>query len=499
MTHSIFAQIDGITWQHCYGGGTGDVANEVVSIPGGSAFIGGTLSVDGDVDGANHGLSDIWLVISDESGALQQQYCYGSGYAEYGTDLVALSDGGYFLAATTTAGSLCNNGSFDGWAARVDGTGAILWSHCMGGNLVDYVRACAATPDGGFLLAGAMQSTGGDMGSGLGSYDAVLRKLDGNGVVQWTKRYGGMGDDGFERILVKEDGTIYLIGYSNTSTLPNAHDNYDGWMVRTQPDGTLIDQMTFGGTAIEELYDGCFATNGTIVLTGFTRSNNGQATGNHGAADQWVIAVDQSLNELWHTCVGGVDEDAGKYVLPLNNAILLLGTTESSTGNFTGLGLGGVDYTATMLDLTTGAVNDLDVFGGPSDDLLYGAVLDDEGSALLVGETASNTGDVSGNHGGYDAWVIKLGLSVGIKERTQFTFGMQPNPTKGELTITLDEADDVRSIRLYDAFGRLLLDHSIQGNPPIHTLDMSDRSAGCYVVAIELFDGTRSTQRVIKQ
>ncbi|MCS3796147.1 hypothetical protein [Niastella sp. OAS944] len=47
-------------------------------------------------------------------------------------------------------------------------------------------------------------------------------------------------------------------------------------------------------------------------------------------------------------------------------------------------------------------------FGSSADDFALGVMLTKAGEILVTGVITGNNGDVSGNHGGIDAWLFKI-------------------------------------------------------------------------------------------
>ena len=56
-------------------------------------------------------------------------------------------------------------------------------------------------------------------------------------------------------------------------------------------------------TSIEQTTDGGY------IVAGFTGSNDGDVSGNHGNGDYWIVKLDATGNILWQRCLGGSDYD----------------------------------------------------------------------------------------------------------------------------------------------------------------------------------------------
>jgi hypothetical protein len=68
---------------------------------------------------------------------------------------------------------------------------------------------------------------------------------------------------------------------------------------------------------------------------------------------------------------------------------------------------GGEDFWTLLLD-TDGKILNSNNLGGSSSDTGEGAIPTPDGAYIGVGRTESNNGDVSGNHGLSDIWVVKF-------------------------------------------------------------------------------------------
>lgn len=131
--------------------------------------------------------------------------------------------------------------------------------------------------------------------------DFIIIKLDDELNVEWKKNHDGGfgGNDQANAIAVKSSGTIFVTGYTTSST------EKDYLTVCYKPDGTLMWSKTYNGIANkdDEARD-IFADNtGTIFVTGSSRI--------HTTKDYLSIQYDDNGNQLWaakyrslhqHTC-----------------------------------------------------------------------------------------------------------------------------------------------------------------------------------------------------
>lgn len=76
---------------------------------------------------------------------------------------------------------------------------------------------------------------------------------------------------------------------------------------------------------------------GGSVASGHTLSNDGDVTGNHGLKDYWVAKCDAEGNLQWQKCLGGSGpESAGCVVQTADGGYVCSGSTRSTDGDVTG-------------------------------------------------------------------------------------------------------------------------------------------------------------------
>ena len=117
------------------------------------------------------------------------------------------------------------------------------------------------------------------------------------------------------------------------------------------------------------------------------------------------------------------------------------------------------------------------------------------GGCIVAGHAVSNNGDVSGNHGSGDAWVVKLGEGPnGVDELGTNTFTIAPNPAHALLRIGLSAPMNNARITLSNALGAEVLQERMSGLSA--TLDLSDLPRGLYLLTLRSDKGV-SSQRVM--
>ena len=338
-----------VSWSKCYGGGGVDIAYSILRIKGetdsGYIVAGTTLSNDGDVTG-NHGFHDVWVIKTDASGNLMWQKTLGGSANDVAWSIKQTRDGGFIVASETESndGDVSgNHGMRDYWIVKLDKTGNIMWEKAYGGSLDEYPLSIDVTNDGGFIVAGSATSSDGDVSSILGMADYWLVKLDSVGTIQWEKSYSGFGIDYATSVVQTKDSGYVISGQSsyNPNNDGKFHsvikiDKYgaiqwsakpgrtldaiqttsgDYVSIHSDTSGYVVNKMnnngiqswskSMGGSVGEVPEDILQTDDGGYAIAGYTGSNDGDVTGNHGSWDFWVVKLAPDLTEVRALETGG--------------------------------------------------------------------------------------------------------------------------------------------------------------------------------------------------
>jgi hypothetical protein len=294
---------------------------------------------------------------------------------------------------------------------KLSADGNIVWQQEFGGSGTERGESIIKTSDGGFMVGGYSNSTDGDVNSNHGDYDAWLIKLSASGTVAWQKLFGGSDYDAVNSVLETSGGFAVCASSGSTNgdlSSTTLHGGRDVWIYTIDTQGNFISGKTYGGSNGEG--------GGQIYLSGdgylfsaTTASNNGDVSGNHGYVDTWLVKTDGLGNIVWQKCYGGTDMDNAEICnVDASGNIVLAGYTFSRSGDITS-SKGGED----MWVLKTAAGGNIiysGVLGGKNGDMCNMAIPTADGMYISAGRSNSTSGDVTGNHGGEDVWVVKFGL-----------------------------------------------------------------------------------------
>lgn len=405
-----------LVWQKSLGGTSIDRAAAVTRTSDNHiVVVGSTESADIDVAGA-HGGSDIWLVKLASSGSLVWQKCLGGSFDDYGNDVVATADSGTVVigVARSTDGDITSNlGNEDLWVAKLDKQGAIEWERSYGGSDKDRGFSVITTIDGGYVLLGQTKSNDIDVSFNNGNYDVWVCKIDALGSIEWEHALGGSnGDEGSEIIQTADSGYL-VVGntLSNNGDVSGNNGGYDAWVIKLTPQGNLQWQHALGGSSTDRAY-AVIETSDGYIIAGHSFSNNGDVSGNHGNTDAWAFKLDYSGGLIWQRALGGAYSDWASSVIKTPSGFLILGGTDSVDGQVSG-NHGSMDYWLVELD-SVGNILWQNPLGGSEDDEGYDIAVLADGTYILVGGSRSQDGDVNEPRGSEDFWFVNISFNYAV-------------------------------------------------------------------------------------
>jgi hypothetical protein len=452
-----FSQTYNIQWQKCLGGTGSETARNVIQTSdGGYISVGYTQSVDGDVT-LNHGSTDVWVQKVNSIGTLQWQKCYGGSLNENGFCIISTTDGGYMISGLTfsndgeVSGNHTNSSAYhDAWLIKIDNIGNIQWQKCYGSSGLDYAKSVIQTSDGGYIFTGCCAENNGDVTGNHGNLDVWCVKVNSIGVIQWQKSYGGTGQDESLNIKATSDGGYVICGFtsSNDGDVTGNHGGQnDAWLIKIDNIGNIQWQKCYGGLNSEIAHGTSLTFDGGFIFVGYSNSTDGDLTLNYGSNDVWVVKVNNTGVIQWQKTFGGSNSDKANEIIQTNDGSYLVSAiTKSNDINIT-------DNHGTNDDLwlikisSIGNIQWQKCYGSFGNDYNYCSIQKTtDGGVILAGGAANNTGDVSGFHGGmFDLWLVKLSennSTNSVTEALKDKFYISPNPITSTFTINGIESID---------------------------------------------------------
>ena len=489
-----------IEWQKSLGGSVNDWGYSIdQTIDGGYVVAGKTESDDGDVTN-NFGFTDFWVVKLSSDGIVQWQKSLGGSSSDEAHSIQQTTDGGYIIAGYTGSSDgdvTVSLGGADFWIVKLDEMGVIEWQKSVGGSNNDIAYSIQQTIEGGYIVAGETWSNDGDVTNNNGSRDIWVVKLNTSGEIEWQKSLGGSNDERGSHIIQTIDGTFIVAGftYSNDGDITENNGVVDGWLVKLAATGEIDWQKSIGGSAEDLLGAIQQTTEGGYVVTGHTHSDDGDVSGNHGDWDAWVVKLDNTGNLEWQNAIGGSDSDLARSIeQTIDGGYVVGGITGSSDGDISGNN-GSGDYLVVKLS-QNGAIEWQKSLGGVSPDDARSIQQTPDGGYIVGGISQSNDGDVAGNHGERDYWVVKLGSNLGVDENQLNNFAvLSPNPNSGKFTLSFSEEITVTSVKVINVLGKTVYSET---NIPRGTFEIEQNfTAGVYFVKVYSANSATTVKMIV--
>jgi hypothetical protein len=189
-----------------------------------------------------------------------------------------------------------------------------LWSQTYGGVSSDAAEALVQTSDGGYALAGYTTSFG------AGSYDFWLVKTDANGNMEWNQTYGGAGIEHACALVGTSDGGFALLGTASFGA-----GKRDFWLVKTDEFGNMKWNQTYGGADYDDPSSLVRTSDGGYAIAGWTTSFGAEGD------DFWLVKIDAYGNVEWSQTYGrGRSDRARALVATSDGGYALAGETISN-------------------------------------------------------------------------------------------------------------------------------------------------------------------------
>jgi len=237
---------------------------------GDAAFlVGGTIQTD------NSGF-DLWLLKVDSAGDTIWTQAFGSDSHEWINSVIETSDGHYLAVGMGyREGGL---GGWNGWLAKIDSEGNVLWTQRTEYEAAFYTVIEAS--DQSYMVAGSTFNVG------FGGNKGLLMKVDQDGNTLWSRNYLMQYDDFFNSVIEISDSDFLLTGEAHSVST-------ELWLQKVDASGEVIWSRTYtgstGNTALE-ISDEGYIVSGSI----YTDSNSWEF---------WLFKTDYDGNTIGYSSI----------------------------------------------------------------------------------------------------------------------------------------------------------------------------------------------------
>jgi outer membrane protein assembly factor BamB len=229
-----FDAAGGLLWSRQFGTAGEDAAGSVALDGAGNVYVAG--AVGGALPGqASAGGADPYLRKYDPTGALLWTSQFGSSATGEIATGVSVDGAGHVFVGGRAGGLIQGQGSAGAFVQERDADGSVLWTHLIGAGVNTQVRAVRSDGTGGVLVVGETDVALPGQ-THAGQLDGYAQRLDGVGAVVWTRQFGSTSFDSPLAVAVDPSGHALVAGVTS-GALPGQTNSgqSDGFLVRLAP------------------------------------------------------------------------------------------------------------------------------------------------------------------------------------------------------------------------------------------------------------------------
>ncbi|HEX2786587.1 MAG TPA: T9SS type A sorting domain-containing protein [Ignavibacteria bacterium] len=234
------------------------------------------------------------------------QVAVGGSGSDIAYTIIQTDDGGYVAAGSTNS---FGAGLNDIYIVKINSNGLLLWTKTFGGSGADNANCIIQTSDGGYIVAGSTNSFG------AGLLDVMVLKINFTGNLEWFKVFGGEDID-FANSIIQTSDNSYIIAGETYSFGSGGEDMY---IIKLDSGGNFVWNKAIGGfgddraSCIVPTFDGGYAVAGRTTSYGA------------GFNDVFIMKLNESGLVMWSKTVGTSTGDAAFSIIQTNDSGFVLG------------------------------------------------------------------------------------------------------------------------------------------------------------------------------
>lgn len=198
---------------------------------------------------------DALLVRADQQGTELWRKTYGGTDWDFFSDIKLLENGNMLITGQTFS---VEEPGGNAWLILCDSDGEIIWERTLGGSGLHDGWASTPVPDGGFAMTGSLLAENGET-------DGFLARYDESGNLLWLQTYGGEGSDELRDVIVTNDGGFSMVGRTESFS-----ENGRIFHVTTNSTGVVQSIQSWGQVANQEGFRHFKTSSEEFIIVGST-------------------------------------------------------------------------------------------------------------------------------------------------------------------------------------------------------------------------------------
>ena len=301
----------------------------------------------------NHGPSDFFIASVDVNNpSINWFQILGGNTTDSSYENSIDHQGNIYMVGSTksldfiTSNALSPFGDMDVYLAKISsGDGQLEWITSIGGNATDSGFGSTIDQEGNIIISGYTSSIDFKTTSGFESpnklSNAFLAKITPNGELLWSRTFGGDAADKGYMVRTASDNSIFLIGETYSSDLPNAknvklgNDTADTFIAKFDALGNNTWSEYLGGSNAESVANIEIDNNDNIYVFGTTSSGDFPSTllppKSNDPGDYFLVKLNTNGQIVWSTIYGGTKTEIADSMGLTPDGNLVVGGESDST------------------------------------------------------------------------------------------------------------------------------------------------------------------------
>lgn len=435
--------------------------------------------------------ADVLVIKMSPQGEVIWSKQYGGSGTDGGKSIDVMADGS--LLVTAVSNSYSSNGDYDFVVFKISDQGEVLWTRSFGtGQYENAVKGIELT-NGDIAVFGHTDN------DNSFQYDAVLTMLNASGEMLWAKSYGEALNE-IAWTILEHDGALYLAGDTESMGAGYA----DPYILKTDYEGILEWQYTFGGPYADHATALMVSKEGMIVAAGLT------ASASMGGLDMLAFKFSKDGELMWSKSYGESEKEVlFDGISSADGGYCFSGYTRSWEAEVSDIYLVKVNERGDcacnfMADAELQRISgtyttyDFDCYNGSPAIEAVDVVLDESTSSPLVDNVLCSHGVVK-PESQVPSPVSFVSDENITAQNIRSDVNIFPNPTAGFVSIGVDLSQvEMATLVVYGIDGQIIFEDIVINNAQNFELDLSGVPTGVYHVQLHA-DGQVVDKRLILQ
>ncbi|MFB6320860.1 T9SS type A sorting domain-containing protein [Saccharicrinis sp. FJH54] len=321
-----------ILWSKCYGGSKKDELKSVIESNDNQFILAAnTNSNDGDVVRKISNL-DTWVFKINNKGEIQWSTVFGDSVENEVTSITQDMNNDFYVLGKTDYMNIYDIGTTDStriWITKLNEFGDSLTTVIQPFYNFEYFNDIITVDDSSLMYVGNNQKF---------PFDALLVKINTSCDTLWTKTLGASKSDFAYSIVQLNSSDLIINGCSDSDDIPNTVNNggFDLWITKISKEGVIYWSKQFGGSAFDLATQAIELEDKNLVIIGESNSNDKDVQLNNGKFDVLIIMLTPDGKLITSKVFGNTESDRGISIVERDSSLIFSAISEEEYTGYYG-------------------------------------------------------------------------------------------------------------------------------------------------------------------